>query len=65
LLFNIVADGLTKMLDKASRAGLVKGLLSNFRTGGILALQYADDILLFSSCDAEYIRNLKGILMIF
>jgi hypothetical protein len=65
LLFNIVIDALTKMLNKASRAGLVKGILSNFRTWGILALQYADDTLLFSSCDPEYIRNLKGILMIF
>jgi hypothetical protein len=33
LLFNIVADVLTKMLDKAARKGLVKGLLEQFRQG--------------------------------
>jgi hypothetical protein len=54
LLFNIVTNALTKMLAKTSSAGFVKGLL-----------QYADDTLLFSSCEPEAIRNLKGILMIF
>jgi hypothetical protein len=33
LLFNIVADVLTKMLDNAARKGLVKGLLEQFRPG--------------------------------
>jgi hypothetical protein len=65
LLFNIVADAVTKLLAKASSAGLVKGLLSQFRLGGILALQYAVDTLLFSSCELEAIRNLKGVLMLF
>jgi hypothetical protein len=38
LLFNIVADASTKMLDKAVRKGLIVGLLEQFRQGGILAL---------------------------
>jgi hypothetical protein len=65
LLFNLVVDSLTKILTKTSRKGLVRGLLENFRPGGILALQYVDDTLLFSSCDISSLRNLKCILMLF
>lgn len=62
-LFNLVGDGLAKMLDKASRAGLVKGLLSEFREGGIATLQYADDTILFSQADEVSPKNLKVVLM--
>lgn len=31
LLFNLVGDVLTRMLMKATRGGLVKGLLTNFK----------------------------------
>jgi hypothetical protein len=34
LLFNLVADTLNRMLAKASREGLVLGLLGEFRPGG-------------------------------
>jgi hypothetical protein len=34
LLFNLVADTLNRMLAKASREGLVSGLLGEFRPGG-------------------------------
>jgi hypothetical protein len=65
LLFNLIGDVLTKMLMKASRGGLIKGLMENFRPGGLLALQYADDTLLFSSCDRNGLRNMKIVLMLF
>jgi hypothetical protein len=65
LLFNVVVDDLTKMLAKVAEKGLVKGLLEQFRPGGVLALQYADDTLLFSSCEPESLRNLKCALMLF
>jgi hypothetical protein len=65
LLFNLVVDVLTRMLAKASNGGLIRGLLCNFRPGGVLALQYVDDTLLFSSCDPVSIRNLKCTLMLF
>jgi hypothetical protein len=39
LQFNLVVDALTKMLTKAAEKGLVKGLLEQFRPGGILALR--------------------------
>jgi hypothetical protein len=35
-LFNLVADVLTRMLGKASREGIVCGLLGQFRRGRIL-----------------------------
>jgi hypothetical protein len=53
------------MLMKASRRGLVIGLMENFRLGGLLALQYADDTLLFSSCDRSALKNMKIVLMLF
>jgi hypothetical protein len=65
LLFNLIVDVLTRMLEKASRDKLVFGLLEQFRPGGVLALQNADDTLLFSSCDISAIRNLKCVLMLF
>ena len=51
------------MLAKASNRGLVKGLLEDFRPGGIISLQYADDTILFSKADAPVLRNLKCVLM--
>jgi hypothetical protein len=56
-LFNLVVDVLTRMLEKAAENNLVKGLL--------MTLQYADDIVLFSSIDKNYVTNLKGVLLLF
>lgn len=41
------------------------GLLEQFRPGGILALQYADNTFLFSACEMLAVSNLKGVLMLF
>jgi hypothetical protein len=62
-LFNFVGDVLYKMLENATRKGLI--LLGDFRSGGIVSLQYADYTLLFSSTDERCLRNLKGVLMLF
>jgi hypothetical protein len=43
----------------------VIGLLGNCVPGGILALQYDNVTLLFSSCDTRALRNLKIMLMLF
>ena len=51
------------MLSKAANSGIVQGLLGDFRSRGILSLQYADESILFSSADENHIRNLKYILM--
>jgi hypothetical protein len=63
LSFSTWGDGLSKMLSKAAKRGLIQGLLGDFRPGGILSLQYADDTILFSSAEESHIRNLKYILM--
>jgi hypothetical protein len=65
LLFNLVGDVLTRMLVKAERGGLIKGLLPEFRREGILSLQYADDTILFSNPEEQYLRNLKSSLVLF
>jgi hypothetical protein len=65
LLFNLVVDVLTKMLSKAAGKGLVRGLLDQFRPEGILAMQYVDDTLIFSSSDPSFLKNLKCVLMLF
>jgi hypothetical protein len=44
---------------------LIYGLLNDFRDGGVIALQYADDTLLFSSCQDHHLGNLKRVLMLF
>lgn len=38
-LFNLVGDGLCRMLSKASSKGLIKGLLDDFKPGGVVSLQ--------------------------
>lgn len=53
------------MLSKAANKGIVQGLLGEFKLGGILSLQYADDTILFSSAKDNHIKNLKCILMWF
>lgn len=59
LIFNLVGDALTKMLEKAAKKGLIKGLLTDFNREGIISLQYADDTILFSSAEDEHLNNLK------
>lgn len=62
-LFNLVGDALSRMLNKATNNGLVKGFMEDFRPGGLVALQYADDTILFSKAEDSVLRNLKCVLM--
>lgn len=62
ILFNLVGDVLTKMLEKAANAGLIRGLPYNSNSQGVVSLQYADDTILFSSIEENHLRNLKGTL---
>lgn len=62
-LFNLVGDSLSKMLMKAVNKGLVRGLLENFKEGGIVSLQYADDTILFAKAEESILVNLKCIIM--
>lgn len=59
-LFNIVAEALTKMLEKAIAMNLVQPMdVNGF---GLSHLQYADDIILFCKDDGKSIFNLKKLL---
>jgi hypothetical protein len=65
LLFNLIADVFTKILDKASKAQLIGGLLPGVREGGIISLQYAGDTLLFLENNLEKSINLNWLLVLF
>ena len=62
MLFNLVGDALSEILNMAKVKGIVKGLVPELVEGGLTHLQYADDTILFLQClDAE-IKNLKFLL---
>ena len=46
LLFNMAADSLAHLLDKAKEHGYIKGVVPHLINGGLTHLQYADDTLL-------------------
>jgi hypothetical protein len=50
-LFNMAANGLSKMIENAQRNGLFKGLAENLVEHGIAILQYADDTILLIQDD--------------
>lgn len=52
LLFNLVVDVLTRMLDRGASSSLIKGLQTEFTPSGIIFLQYADSTI-------SHLRNLK------
>ena len=50
LLFNLVADALSSLLDKAVNKGLIMGVLADLISGGISHIQYADDTVIMIDC---------------
>lgn len=65
LLFNLVADGLSAMLESATRKGVISGVTPHLVEGGLTHLQYADDTVLFIQNTEVNILNLKFILFCF
>jgi hypothetical protein len=65
LLFNFMADALSAMIDAASNAGHIKGVVSHLVQGGVTHLQYADDTILLLELDDNSLINLKFILIAF
>ena len=60
-----MADSLAKMLDSASVAGHMRGVVPHQIPSGVAHLQYADDtIILIQNVEQELI-NLKTILLCF
>jgi hypothetical protein len=65
MLFNIVADMLAIITERAKAAGQIEGVVPHLVDGGLSILQYADDTILFMEHDIEKARNLKLILSAF
>jgi hypothetical protein len=62
LLFNLVADGLSAMLERASENGHLVCVTPHLVNGGLTYLQYADDTVLFLQNSQQNIANLKFLL---
>ena len=65
ILFNIVADMLTIMIERAKTDGQIEGVVPHLVDGGLSILQYADDTILFMEHDLDKAANLKLILSAF
>jgi retron-type reverse transcriptase len=65
LLFNIVADMLAILIERAKTDGQIEGVIPHLVDGGLSILQYADDTILFMEHDLDKARNLKLILAAF
>jgi hypothetical protein len=65
LLFNIAADGLACLIQKAKDEGIIKGLIPHIIPNGCCCLQYADDTIFLLQDDLLDARNLKFILCLF
>lgn len=65
LLFNLVADTLSSLMDKSISKGHIKGVLADLLPGGISHIQYADDTVLMIDGSDRSILTLKVILYCF
>jgi retron-type reverse transcriptase len=65
ILFNIVADMLAVLIERAKEDGQIGGVVPHLVEGGLSILQYADDTILFMDHDIEKAKNLKLILSAF
>jgi len=65
LLFNIVADMLAILINRAKEDGQFDGVVPHLIDGGLSILQYADDTVLFLDHNLESARNMKLILCAF
>jgi hypothetical protein len=65
ILFNIVADMLALLINRAKADGQIRGVLPHLVDDGLSILQYADDTILFINHDPEQAKNLKLLLCAF
>ena len=65
MLFNLVADMLTILIERAKYESQIEGVIPHLVDGGLSILQYADNTILFMEHDIEKARNLKLILSAF
>jgi hypothetical protein len=65
ILFNFVADCLTKLVKQAQVNGLFTGLAANLIPKGIAILQYADDTIICLKNDMAGAKNMKILLYMY
>lgn len=65
LLFNLAADALAHILNRARTQGFIKGVVTHLIEGGITHLQYADDTIIMTEGDAKSIKHIKFLLYCF
>jgi hypothetical protein len=65
LLFNLVAEALANMLERARRMGLIKGLIPELVEEGLKHLNYADDTIICMEVDRASIASVKFLLYCF
>lgn len=65
ILFNFVADCLTRMVLKAQDNGLITGLINRIIPNGVAIMQYADDTIVFLKHDLEGALHMKFLLYLF
>jgi hypothetical protein len=65
MLFNIVADMLAIMIERAKMDDLIEGVVPHLVDEGLYILQFADDTILFMEHDLLKATNLKLIISAF
>ena len=65
MLFNIVADMLALLINRAKNDGQISGIIPQLVDGGLSILQYADDTILFMDHDIEKAKNMTLLLSAF
>ena len=65
ILFDMVADALAMILERAQNAGHIQGLVPYLIPGGVSHLRYADDTIVMNQPDHLGIANLKFLLLCF
>jgi hypothetical protein len=65
ILFNFVADCLTRLIRKAQENNLITGLISHIIPKGVAILQYADDTILFLKHDLNGATHMKLLMYLF
>ncbi|WVZ69841.1 hypothetical protein U9M48_018567 [Paspalum notatum var. saurae] len=65
IIFNIVADMLAIIINRAKVVGKVNGVIPHLVEDGLSILQYADDTVIFLDHDLEKARNMKALPCMF
>jgi len=65
VLFNIVADMLALLINRAKADGQIRGVILHLIDDNLSILQYADDTIIFIDHDPEQTKNLKLLLCAF